>query len=145
MRNSIRKINATSCENLRTAGEASATSKNLTISRRRLMDEIGRRLDQVVQTITVYFSIQISKQIHTIVTFAQRYCLNLGRLTLTLHLHCLYTQEISIYKTFFLLTRKWLKARSLIFISLHAPFEQKIFLSLPEIFLSVLFENNSAS
>ena len=63
------------------------------------MGKIGRRLDLVVQTMTVYFAIQVNKQTNTIVTFAKRYCLTLGRLTLTLHLHCLSTERILIYKT----------------------------------------------
>ena len=62
----------------RTTGEGPATSKNLTISRCRLMGEIRRRLDQVVQTMTVYFAIQISQRSHIIVRFAKRYCLTLS-------------------------------------------------------------------
>ena len=89
MRNSIKKRSTKSWENLRTTCEGPATSKNLTISCRRFIGEIGRRLDQAVQVMTVYCAIQISKRTHTIVTFAKRYCLTLGRLTLTLHLHCL--------------------------------------------------------
>ena len=89
MRNSVRKRSTKSFGNFRTTGEGLATSKNLTILPRRLVGEIGRRLDQVVQTMTVYFAIPISKQAHTIVTFAKRYCSTLGRLTFTLHLHCL--------------------------------------------------------
>ena len=62
----------------RTTSEGPATSKNQTISRRRLMGEIGRRLDQVVQTMIVYFAIQISQRAHITVTFSKRYCLTLS-------------------------------------------------------------------